>query len=161
MPPHSWLTSNCAAPRPFTAASTVISGRCGESRSNKAAVSPHFRPTAYRRQRGVVRTIRCDGQGPITNGPKQLSHGSNRFHRRDRAMSRSVAKKREADREQFQKGFPGCRFRGATVIADDSPAEQKEIRTVGRSRENVADFPRGEGPTGRSEWSKQAIGIHG
>jgi hypothetical protein len=40
-------------------------------------------------------------------------------------MSRSVAKKREADREQFQKGFPGCRFRGATVIADDSPAEQR------------------------------------
>ena len=36
----------------------------------------------------------------------------------------------------------------------DSPREQKEIRTVGRSRENVADFPRGEGPTGRSEWSK-------
>jgi len=32
--------------------------------------------------------------------------------------------KREADREQFQKGFPGCRFRGATVIADASPAEQ-------------------------------------
>jgi hypothetical protein len=38
-------------------------------------------------------------------------------------MNRSEAKKREADREQFQKGFPGCRFRGATVIADDSPAE--------------------------------------
>jgi hypothetical protein len=29
-----------------------------------------------------------------------------------------------ADREQFQKGFPGCRFRGATVIADDSPVEE-------------------------------------
>jgi hypothetical protein len=39
-------------------------------------------------------------------------------------MSRSEAKKREADREQFQKGFPGCRFRGATVIADDSPVEE-------------------------------------
>src|ERR1700730_10653633 len=56
MPPHSWLTSNCAAPRPLTAASTVISGRCGESRSNKAAVSPHFRPTAYRRQRRSIGT---------------------------------------------------------------------------------------------------------
>src|ERR1700730_8536120 len=51
------------------------------------------------------------------------------FTGRDRAMSRSVAKKREADREKLQKGFPGCRFRGATVIADGSPAEEDGFET--------------------------------
>ena len=42
---------------------------------------------------GVVRAIRCDGQGPITNGPEQLSHGSNRSCARVRLFSQKQAQR--------------------------------------------------------------------
>src|SRR4029077_7427282 len=66
----------------------------------------------------VVRAIRCDGQGPITNGPEQLSHGSNRFHRRDRAMSRSE------DNFGLPKG-PSITNRTAPSLARRRPRESK------------------------------------
>src|SRR6202022_2965652 len=75
MPPHSWLTSpNCAA--------LALSPRRPLSYRSDAAKVARIKqpfPHTFDQQHigvkgGVVREIRCDGQGLITNGPEQLSH---------------------------------------------------------------------------------------
>src|SRR6266851_244732 len=80
--------SPIAPPRPLTAA--AVHCRIG-AMAAKVAHIKQPRPRTFDQQHigvesGVVRENRCDGHGPITNRPEQLSHVTNRLHRRDRAM---------------------------------------------------------------------------
>src|SRR5216683_3261279 len=95
MPPHSWLNSPLLR-RPSHShrggGPLSYPGHGGESPHNKAAAPPLFRPTAYSASK-VEWSGKFSGTVKVQSRtvPSTFPHASIRFHRRDRAMSRSEA----------------------------------------------------------------------